>query len=375
MKAYKFRIYPTKEQERQMSLHLNISKDIWNDILEKTINTYEETKKFPKKKELYQMAKHRGIYSQTAQGIVHRLCFALKRKIAMKKKGMKGGFPRFKNIHRMKSLLYPQNNGSFKLGDKLKVSSFGNIKIIHHREIEGKIKTLALKREPSGKWFAIFTVITPEIIPKVNKGERVGIDLGLKTFATFSDGSIVENPRHFKQYENKIAWLNRQLSRKIKGSHNRNKQRIKLARAYEKMTNARRDFLHKNSRTLVEKYSLIAFENLKPQEMSQKNYGKYINDAGWSMFIRMTRSKAESAGCEVVLVDAHNTTQECSQCGKIVRKELWERTHSCSCGLVMDRDLNASINILNRTTFGQRESNACGDEAIASSMKQETHIF
>jgi putative transposase len=374
MKAYKFRIYPTKEQERQMSLHLIISKNIWNEILEKTIKTYEETKKFPKKIELYQMAKKRGLYSQTAQGVVHRLCFALKRKIAMKKKGMKGGFPRFKNIHRMKSLLYPQNNGSFKLGEKLKVTSFGNIKIIQHREIEGEIKTMSLKREPSGKWFAIFIADTP-IIPKENFGNKVGIDLGLKTFATMSDGSIIENPRHIKQYENKIATIQRKMSKKVKGSHNRFKQRIKLARAYEKMSNARNDFLQKNSTNLVQKYSLIAFENLSTQEMAQQNCGKFINDAGWSMFISMTQSKAENAGCEVVLVDAHNTTQECSNCGKIIRKELWERTHSCTCGLSMDRDLNASLNILKRTTFGQRGSNACGDGMIVPSKKQEAHIY
>jgi putative transposase len=343
-------------------------------MLEHTKNVYSDFGKFPTKKSLRQFVKNTGLYSQVGQELVDRLLDALKRKMSRKKEGLKGGFPRFKSFDRMRSLVYPQSG--FSLGEKLNVTPFGIIKIKKHREVEGTTKTLTLKREPSGKWFAVFVVENEPQKRTQNLGGKVGLDLGLKTFATLSDGTQIKNPRHLKKHEEHLAFLQRRLSRKKKRSLNCYKSRRKVALLYEKVANTRLDFLHKTSTDLVSKYSLIALEQLSSSEMSQQNYGKQINDAGWGMFANMLRNKAESAGCEVVFVDPKNTTKMCSSCGGKQDMPLSERIYFCPCcGLLKDRDVNASINILKRATVGQTESNACGDDSKESSLKQEAHTF
>ncbi|MBI3413431.1 MAG: transposase, partial [Candidatus Aenigmarchaeota archaeon] len=156
MRTYKFRIYPSKKQEVQMKEHLWIEKNLWNKLLEANKKKYDETKKFLTKSEMQTMVKNSGLYSQVAQTLSHRLQKSLWRMVKMRKQGKECGYPRFKNIDRMKSLNYPQTG--FKLGRKLKVTPFGEISIKKHREIEGKVKTLTLKKESSGKWFATFCV-------------------------------------------------------------------------------------------------------------------------------------------------------------------------------------------------------------------------
>jgi putative transposase len=374
MRSYKFRRYPSKTQEEKMREHLWIAKELWNRMLEATIKKYNLEKKFYSKSELQFMTKNSGLYSQTAQGVAHRLDRALKAKMRMKKKEEKGGFPRFKSFFKMKSLFYPQSG--FSLGKKLKVSPFGEISIKKHREIKGKIKTLTIKRMPSGKWFAVFCAEQEQKSIRENNGIQIGIDLGLKTFAALSNGMTIANPRHLKRYENKLASLQRKVSKREKCSGKRRKANLKVERLHEKIANTRKDFLHKTSTQLVNNYSLIALEKLASKKMAGQNLGKLINDAGWGMFANMIRYKAESAGCEVVFVDPENTTQECSSCGQIVNKELHERTHNCPfCGLSVDRDLNASINILKRATAGQAGSNASGDGTRIPSLKEEAHAF
>ncbi len=389
MKAYKFRIYPTKMQKQEMQKHLWIEKNLWNMLLESNKKKYEEEKKFLTKNEMQKMVKNSGLYSQVAQTLSHRLQNALWRMVKLRKQGKECGYPRFKDIGRMKSLNYPQ--AGFKLDKKLKVIPFGEINIKQHRDIDGKIKTLTLKKEPSDKWFAIFCVETEPQISRINRGEQIGIDLGLMKFAVLSNGTVIENPRHLKQHEEHISQLQKGLSKKKKGSNNRKKAKLKVARIHEKVSNTRSDFLHKTSTQLVNDYSFIALEKLASKEMSGQNkgnplvslhrkhcflcFGKPINDAGWNMFTNMISYKAGSAGCKVVFVNPKNTTQGCSNCGKIVRKELWERTHNCSCSLSIDRDLNASLNILKRATVGQTGSNACGDGAEVPSLKQEAHTL
>ncbi len=316
------------------------------------------------------MVKDYGLYSQTQQEVAHRIFESIMRVFKLKKKGVACGFPRFKNIDKTKSLYYPQYG--FVLTDKLKVTPFGDIKIKQHRAIEGKVKTLSLKKESSGKWFAIFTVEQAQEKMPENKGSAVGIDLGLKSFAVISDGTVIQNPRHLRAYEDKLAFIQNHLSRKIKKSRNWQKMKVKVALLHEKVKNTRADFLHKVSTRLVSRYSMIALEDLNPKTMAGQNYGKSIHDAGWGMFANMMRYKAESAGCAVVFVNPQNTTKECSDCKALSKKELWERTHECpSCGLIMDRDLNAAKVILNRATVGIMGSNACEDGTIVPPMKQE----
>jgi len=274
----------------------------------------------------------------------------------------------------MKSLAYPQFG--FSLWEKLKVTPLGEISIKKHREIKGMIKTLTLKREASGKWFAIFSVQEEKHFPKENKGEKVGIDLGLINFAALSNGKIIGNPRHFRKHEERLALLQRNLSKHKKGSRNKKRAKLKVAVEHEKISNCRSDFLHKLSNEFVNSYSLIALEALKSKEMAEQNFGKSIHDAGWNKFANMIAYKAEGAGCRIVFVDPRNTTKECSCCGAVVEKKLSERMHSCPlCGLTMDRDVNAAINILKRATAGTAGSNASGDETAVSSRKEDTTRF
>ncbi|NYZ76414.1 IS200/IS605 family element transposase accessory protein TnpB [Candidatus Micrarchaeota archaeon] len=382
MRAYKFRIYPSKKQEEQMRQHLWLAKNLWNEMLEHSKQTYKDFGYFPTKNTLQLIVKDYGLYSQTQQEVAHRVFNSLMRVFKLRKKGVECGFPRFKSIDRMKSLHYPQYETGFWLDKKLRVTPFGEIAVKKHREITGKIKTLTLKRESSGRWFALFAVETPKEIPKENKGRAVGIDLGLKTFATLSNGEMIKNPRHLMKHEDRLAFIQRKFSKKKKRSKSRKRAKVRIARLHEKVADTRRDFLHKSSTHLVNDYSFIALEKLASKEMSEENYGKQINDAGWNMFANMLAYKAEGAGCRVVFVDPRNTTQECSNCHQIVRKDLTERMHKCPfCGLELDRDINAARNILTKATVGQTGSNACNslqkerDVALATSVKQEAHIL
>jgi putative transposase len=383
MRAYKFRIYPSKKQEELLNNHLWIAKNLWNEMLAFTKEVYNNYEKFPTKKTLREMVKQSGLFSHVGQKLVDRLIDALHRKIEMKKNREKGGFPRFKSFERMKSLNYPQYERGFWLDKKLKVTPFGEISIKKHRGIIGKIKTLTLKRESSGKWFAVFTAEEERFLPKENKGEAVGIDLGLKTFATLSNGVIIKNPRHLMKHEDRLAFIQRKFSKKKKRSKNRKRAKVRIARLHEKVADTREDFLHKSSTHLVNDYSFIASEKLASKEMSEENYGKQIHDAGWNMFANMLAYKAEGAGCRVVFVDPRDTSKICSRCGNIRNNlTLRDRTYTCpECGLTIDRDLNSAVNILIKATEGHSGSNACNslqkerDEAEASSMKQEAHIL
>ena len=165
------------------------------------------------------------------------------------------------------------------------------------------------------------------------------------------------------------------MSRKKKGSANRKKAKFKVALIHEKIANIRSDYLQKTANKLLADYSFIAMEKLESQTMAQHNFGKSIYDVSWDKFANILRYKAESAGTKLVFVNPKNTTKECSSCSNLVEKSLWERQHNCpSCGLSIDRDVNAAINILKRATVGQTGSNACGVEPMGSAMKQEVYL-
>ena len=361
MRAYKFRVYPNKTQEREMRKHLWIEKNLWNELLEHTRQMYEDYGMFASRLSMQVMVKGSGLYSQTAQDIAHRIDRSTKRFLQARKRGESVGFPRFRSIDRMKSLCYPQSG--FRVnGKKLKATPFGEIRIVQHREMVGEIKTMALKREASGKWFAVFTVEEPEVEPKINNGTEIGIDVGLKSFAVTSEGETIANPRHYRTREKRLAVLQRRMSAKDKFGRNWRKAKVEVARLHEDIQNARSDFLHKESRRLVSQHSLIALEDLNVQELAGKGYGKSINDAGWTRFASMLEYKAESAGSKVMLVDPAYTTMTCHRCGNVQDMPLKERWYHCpKCGMVEGRDLNAAKNILARATAGLAGSNASGD--------------
>jgi putative transposase len=373
MRSWKFRIYPSRQQENLLDSHLIECKNIWNLLIEHSKKHYEETKRFPTRRQLYLLTKGTPLFSQVAQNVADRLAKSMRGMVARKRAGMKAGFPRFKPIERMKSFAYPQFG--FRLGGKLDLSGIGAVPIRKHREIQGKIKTLTIKRFPSRKWFAIFTSEMEEMRITKKHGASVGLDLGIEHFAYTSDGEIIENPRHLRKAEEEMKKVQQELSSKKKGSKNRRKAKLKVALAHEKLVNRRRDFLHKLSRKLVEKYSFIAMENLNTAGMARGFLAKSILDCDWAEFSGMLAYKAEEAGCEVVLVNPANTTSECSNCGLVHKKSLAERWHKCACGASMHRDLNAAINILKRATAGTAGSQACGEETSTSYKDNGASVF
>jgi len=374
-----------------MRHHLWLAKNLWNELLEHSKELYGNYGKFPTRNSLQVMVKKSGLFSQTSQEIAHRVEEGIWHYVKRRKAGnRKAGFPRFKSMDRMRSLHYPQFG--FSLGKKLKVTPFGEIQIVQHRKINGRIKTLTVKREPSGKWFACFVVEETSSIKPSNGGSRIGIDLGLTTLATLSNGSVIKNPRFIRKYEEGVAFLQKRLSMKKKGSRNRQRAKRQLATEYENLKNTRRDFLHRLSHNLVNSYSFIALEDLASQELAEQDFGKQINDAGWGELANMLRYKAESAGqhrtmrrsmsdafcleqnahCKVVFVNPKDTTKTCCICGSVTDMPLAVREYDChNCGNHMDRDLNAACNILIRATAGSVGSNACGDVSRKTSLKQE----
>ena len=376
MRAWRYRLYPSKAQEQKLNNCLSECKNLWNSLLKHSKKHYEKTGGFPTRNQLNPMTKDTMLFSQVAQNVADRLSKSLKGMITRKKAGQKAGFPRCKSIERARSFTYPQFG--FRLSKKLKLSKIGKISIKKHRDMQGEMKTLTIKKTPSGRWFAIFITEIEKQTTKKKQGPAAGIDLGIEHFAYLSNGAIIENPKHMEQTEQKLKQRQKQLSNKKKGSKNGRRARIKVAIAHEKVTNKRTDFLHKISRKLADKYSFIAIENLNIKRMAKGFLAKSVLDCSWAEFLSMLTYKAEEAGCEIVLVDPAQTTNECSNCGLIRKKSLAERTHSCTCGISMHRDLNAAINILKRATGGTLESQACLRRSLcmqASSMKQEVYAF
>jgi putative transposase len=372
VRSWKFRLYPTKEQEKEFQEHLFECKNLWNSLLDYTKNHYEKSGNFPTRNQLYALTKKKtSLFSQVAQNVADRLAKSLKTMGIKKKKGIKAGFPRFKPIERMKSFTYPQFG--FKVGNKLRLSGIGEISIKKHRKMKGKIKTLTVRATPSEKWFAVFTSKI-EIAYRRTNNSGVGMDLGVEHFAHMSNDEIIENPRYLQRAEERLRGVQRRLSRKRKGSKNRKKTKLRVALIHERTVNSRRDFLHKTSRMLVESYSLIAMEDLKIQRLAQSFLAKHILDCSWAEFTGMLHYKAEEAGSEVILVNPAHTSQECSNCGSIRKKTLAERQHKCPCGADMHRDLNAAKNILKRATGGAPGSSACGDVGLPTPMKQESPL-
>ena len=312
-----------------------------------SLNYYHQADELKGLKETF--AHYKQLHSQVLQDVLKRADKAFQNFFRRVKFGEKAGYPRFKGKGWYDSFTYPQSGFSLSANSKgnqrLKLSKIGEIKVRLHRAVQGTIKTCTIKKELN-HWYVCFSCeVEPDILPKTYK--HIGIDVGIEKFAALSDGSLIENPKFLRKSEAKLKHEQRSLSRKKKGSNSRKKQKTKLAKIHRKIKNQRNDFLHKESTKLVKAYDTIVFEDLRIKNMVKNHHlAKSISDASWSRFIEYTSYKAESAGKEVILVNPRNTSQICSGCGNMVKKSLAARTHKCPCGLVLDRDINAAINIL-----------------------------
>jgi putative transposase len=269
-------------------------------------------------------------------------------------KHRKVGKLRFKSQHRFKTFAY--NQSGFKLLQKnekfgfLHLSKIGDIPIRLHREVVGMIKGIVIKHMPSGRWFAYLLVDDGRNADELTLIDKaVGIDVGLDHYLVCTDGNEVENPRSLKHALKKLRKENRKLHKKVKGSKNREKQRIIVARTYERVCNQRNDFQHKLSRYYVNNYDLIVTEKLRPLNMVKNGkLARNIQDAGWSSFNQKLAYKAERAGKLFVQVDSKHTSQICPACGRKEPKTLSQRTHDCPCGYKDTRDHASSLVILKR---------------------------
>jgi len=368
--AYKFRLYPTKQQESQLDLTLETCRHLYNLALVDRKNVYEVegiSRTYEDQAAMLTVERKNGnfngIYAHCLQDVLRRLDKSYKAFFRRVKAGEEPGYPRFKGKGWYKSFTYPDSETGYKIeGSKLTLSKIGSIRVFKHREVEGKIKTCTIKKDKLGHWYAIL-VTEIEGVPHVEPKTAIGVDVGLKNQVATSTGETIKYPRYYVRAEALLAVAQRNLSRKKKGSSNHQKAKIVVARLHQKVQNHRDEFLHQVSRKLVDSADLIVFENLNIQGMLKNHHlAKHIQDHAWGKLIQFTRSKAAKAGKVVELVEARYTSQKCSQCGIIVPKTLAERTHLCpNCGLQMDRDINASVNI---RTLGLR-GRAYRDTAIA----------
>ena len=357
-KTFQFRLYPTRHQDTLLLKALDACRWVYNETLatrknawekdQKTISLYDANKLLPPwKVENPELAR---VHSQVLQNVQERVDLAFQAFFRRVKSGDAPGYPRFKGRGRYDSFTFKQSG--FAVEDNgLSLSKIGTIKVIFHRPIEGKIKTLTVRKDRVGNWFACFSCEV-EISPLPPIDKVVGIDLGLTTFAVCSDGKEIQRERWMKRDAQDIARLQRKKEKFAKGSSERKVVVKALQHAFQRQANQRKNFAHQESRKLVNEYQFIAFEDLNipgMQAQGNKVINRGIADVAWNQFVQITSYKAAGAGRSVVLVDPKNTTQMCSGCGEIVPKDLSVRKHECPyCGLKLGRDQNAALNILSR---------------------------
>ena len=357
-KSYKFRLKLTKKQAYLAQLVLDGCRFVYNICLEQRILAYEELDisltKYEQLMMLPFLKEERPelikIHSQVLQDVINRLDKAFTSFFRRCASGEKPGFPRFRSASRFDSFTYPQS-GFCVVGNELKLSKIGRVRIKLHRPIEGRVKTCTLRRDASGDWYACLSCEV-ESTPLPTNEKAVGIDMGLENWAYFSDGTVIENPRFFKKEEKSLAKAQRKFALLEKGTAQRKRQQKIVAKVHERIRNKRSDFCHKISRTVINSYQYICVEELDIQQMLEGSplghrMSKSIADASWDQFCRFLSYKAVDAGRKIGFVKPAYTSQDCSRCGFREKKKLSTRTHQCAnCGYTVHRDLNAAENIL-----------------------------
>jgi putative transposase len=395
-KTFKYRVYPNKATEHKLYFVLNRCRELYNAALSerkdayqyagKSISYYDQQNDLPEIKQKIR-PEYQDVAAHVLQDVLNRLKKAFDSFFRRCQNGENPGYPRFQGRNRYDSFTYPDGAG-WKLtvaeqGKKLKgtlhLTKSGSMPVKLHRPIEGKIKTVTIKREVN-QWYITCSCEVEEP-PKLDvRYEDVGIDLGVTHLATLSNGELIEHPRYYRKASATLENRQQSLSRKKRGSHRREKARKLVAKAHRKIARQRKDFQHKASKKLVDRYQILVFEDiqignltrkLKPKQDEKGAYlpngasakgglNKSILDAGWGTFVHMCSVKAAWAGRTLIKVDPRFTSQVCSGCGQVRKKDLSERWHTCDCGTELDRDVNAAINILER---GRRQRGATRVEA------------
>jgi putative transposase len=365
LKTFVYKLRPTPAQVAILTETVETCRHLYNHALGERKAAYEqrgETIGFARQSANLPALKDaspdlRNVHSQVLQDVLHRVDRAFQAFFRRVKAGEKPGYPRFKGRGWYDSLSYPQWGNGINLDrGRLFLSKIGAVRLHNDRPLDGTPKTCTIVRKADGWYASITCEVAPSPLPPT--GKAIGIDVGLESFATLSNGAQIANPRYYRAAERKLKRAQRRLSHRVKGSSRRSKARELLAKAHLKLKRARQDFAHKTARALVNEYDRIAVEKLNIRGMLRNHaLAKSISDAGWGLFLSILIAKAASAGRIVVQVDPAGTSQVCAQCGKSVRKRLAVRWHSCPyCGSELHRDHNAARNILKKgggTAFGE----------------------
>jgi len=305
------------------------------------------------------------VHAQVLQDVVKRVDLAFGAFFRRCEAGEQPGYPRFKSRLRYDSLTFKQYGNSFAVqtGQKQKgtliLAKIGYVKMVMHRPLSGTPKTAIVKRTPTGKWYVSISCDEAEQVPLPQTGEQVGIDVGLKTFAYLSDGTTIANPRFFRQEEHNLAKAQHKRDTAPKQSKARRKLNKRVARVHERIRHRRQNFIQQETRKLLKQYGLIALEALIVRNLLKNpKLAKSIADVAWSSFVHTLLTKAEEAERTIVRVNPAYTSQTCSACGQRQEMPLSVRIYECAnCGLVMNRDHNSSVNILDAALH---ELQACG---------------
>ena len=353
-KTFKYRIYPTKKQLHKLTGILNECRWLYNHLLDMRKTSFEQEGKSLSlygQQETFSLLKIerptlKGVHSQVLQNVAVRIDLAFKAFFRRVKAGEKPGFPRFRGADRYDSFTFPQSGFSITHDGRVCLSKIGTIKMVYHRPITGTVKTCTINRASMGKWYVCFSVeCEPERLPE--RPEQVGIDVGLKTFATLSTAEEIANPRFFRKEEKALAKVQRKHAKLEKGTPARRKHRKVIARVHERIAFKRANFTHQKSRQIVDRFGVICVEDLTVNRMLHNHcLAKSISDAAWSQFFGQLSRKAEEAGRAFVKVNPAYKSQTCSSCSHRQKMPLSERVYHCPCCLLsLDRDLNASLNI------------------------------
>lgn len=355
IKTFRYRLYPTKRQIKSLEETLETCRRWYNQCLGDRKAAYElagvSISKFEQHSRIKDFRKLNS-YTEKASYVVLQVATndldkALQSFFRRVKAGEKPGYPRFKGRGNFDSFGYKEVGNGHKIdGRRLKLTHIGRVATRWHRPIEGKIKTLRIARK-AGKWFACFNCeVEPQPLPPT--GRAIGVDVGISSLITTSDGEKVGNPRWYRNGQAKLRVLQRRVSRRKKGGSNRRKAIHQVQVHSEKVSNQRKDFLNKVAHSLVQQNDLIAIEDLQVKNMVRNRYlSKSILDAGWGYFRERLESKAENAGRTVMIINPAYTSKTCSDCGFVFEGlALSDRWVSCDCGLSLDRDHNAALNIL-----------------------------
>ncbi len=375
-KAYTYKVQPTPQQEAALDETLWRCRTLYNVALEqrklwwlrgegKSPTRYQQEAELKDIRD--EMPEYDAIHSHLLQDVLARQDKAFQGFFRRVKAGEKPGYPRFQGRSRYHSFTYKEYGNGARLDNGfLVLSKIGRLAMRLHRPLEGTPKTVTISREADG-WYAIISCANVPRQPLPPTGHETGIDVGLTVFLVTAHGLVVENPRHFRQSERRIAKADQHVTRCQKGSKGRKKAVARRAKAYQKVKRQRRDFHHKTALQLLRENDVIYLEDLRVANLCRRpapkpdGKGGYlpngakrktglntsINDAGWGQFRSILEAKAACAGRQVVAIPPAYTSQDCSGCGERVPKSLSVRTHVCpSCGLIVDRDENAAINIL-----------------------------